>query len=280
MGSEMCIRDSTKGVKLVRNFQETSAMDLHSDALAKAFENILTNAVEAMERMPKKEIKLDLFEDEAGIHLNVEDVGEGIDAANLEKIFDPFFTTRSFQNHMGLGLSVAFGVLKEHGAEVKVTSERGKGTKVAITFKKLQALQVMKAPIAPPAPVEEVVIAHELPALKEDSVHHEEAAAKFAEVQAEHMASPLDVNIDNLLELPEVDSKAMIKEEIVEDVVEKKIPPPPPPAGASFASPPPPPMDDELTPVNLVNAPRTSAPVRTSKLDDYHVEIRRPGKRI
>ena len=291
-----------KGVKLTRNFQETSAMDLHSDALAKAFENILTNSVEAMERMPRKEIKLDLFEDEAGIHLNIEDNGEGIDVANLEKIFDPFFTTRSFQNHMGLGLSVAFGVLKEHGAEVKVTSERGKGTKVAITFKKSQAVQVMKAPIAPmPAPAEDVmVMSHELPSLKEDSVHHEEAAADFAEVQAEQSANPLDVNIDNLLELPELKEEKVMATDTTE---EKKIPPPPtakpsitpPPAGATLAPPdglefvddfsdskmpPPPPMDDELTPVNLINAPKEQAPVRTSKLDDYRVEIRRPGKRI
>jgi signal transduction histidine kinase len=168
----------TKGVKLVRNFQETSAIDLHSEALTKAFENILTNSVEAMERMPKKEMKIDLLEDDTGIHLTFEDTGEGIDAKNLEKIFDPFFTTRSFQNHMGLGLSVAFGVLKEHNAEVKVTSERGQGTKTAITFKKIQTMSVMKAPVmaAPKAPVEEeVMIAHELPQLKHESPAREEA---------------------------------------------------------------------------------------------------------
>jgi hypothetical protein len=160
----------------------------------------------------------------------------------------------------------------------------------------------MKAPIAPmQAPAEEVmVMSHELPSLKEDSVHHEEAAADFAEVQAEQSANPLDVNIDNLLELPELKEEKVMATDTTE---EKKIPPPPtakpsitpPPAGATLAPPdglefvddfsdskmpPPPPMDDELTPVNLINAPKEQAPVRTSKLDDYRVEIRRPGKRI
>ncbi len=281
----------SKGVKLVKNFQETSAMDIHVEALTKAIENILTNSVEAMERMPKKEIKLDLFEDDKAIHLVVEDCGEGIEPQNLQGIFDPFFTTRSFQNHMGLGLATAFGILKEHNAEVQVDSERGKGTKVSVSFKKIETVAVLKAPEAKVEKVEEVVIARELPQLKEESPEREHAEAQFAEIKAteevQSPASPLDMNIENLLELPEMsDVKATASENINDDktpvvefagtnmVMEHG-------AGAELAA-----MesmdllDDELTPVNLINAPTMVAKPKTSKLDGYQVDIRRPGKRI
>ncbi|WP_413580486.1 sensor histidine kinase [Bdellovibrio sp. HCB288] len=269
-----------KGVKVVRNFQETSPLDLHADALVKAFENIIMNSIEAMERMPKKELKLDLFEDGSGVHLSFEDSGEGIDSANLTKIFDPFFTTRSFKNHMGLGLSAAFGVLKEHNAEVKVTSERGFGAKVLITFKKVEAVGVLKAPLAAPvapAPVvEKIQIQGEVLQLREESPHREEAEAEFVETKMQASPgthSPLDVNIDKLLEMPE---------EVVSSAIDEETPVPEIEAAdfsedKTVVSAP---IDDQFTPVNLINAPAAELkPVRKSKADSYQVEIRRPGKR-
>ncbi|QDK38916.1 ATP-binding protein [Bdellovibrio sp. NC01] len=283
----------SKGVKITRNFAETAPIDLHIEALAKAFENILTNSVEAMERMPKKEIKIDLAEDDTFVTLSVEDCGEGIEPQNLQKIFDPFFTTRSFHNHMGLGLSVAFGVLKEHNAEVTVDSERGKGTKTTIRFKKPEAaIAPMKAPAHEEPEVEEVVIAQTLPQLKEESPAREEAVAHFEEVQEQAAAaevakasnSPLDVNIENLLELPAMQELPETQNVLNDDktpVVEfaeatAELAGANAPAGASANLM----VDDELTPVNFVNAPTMTAKPRTSKLDTYQVEIRRPGKRI
>ncbi|WP_413560056.1 sensor histidine kinase [Bdellovibrio sp. HCB209] len=299
-----------KGVKLVRNFQETGAIDLHSDALTKAFENIITNSIEAMERMPKKELKIDLFEDAAGIHLTFEDSGEGIDSANLGKIFDPFFTTRSFKNHMGLGLSAAFGVLKEHNAEVKVTSERGFGAKVMITFKKTQSVSVMKAPVVPlqvqeeltPIPVEEKIsIQGDVLQLKDESPHRDEAEAEFLEAKVQSSVgnhSPLDVNIDKLLDLPDegtIMAEAAPRVEVKPAPTETAEPVSDIAASLDFVdsaaseertviasaldSADEEAVQDEFTPVNLINAPSAPAPARKSKLDGYQVEIRRPGKR-
>ncbi|QLY26110.1 sensor histidine kinase [Bdellovibrio sp. KM01] len=297
------------GVKLVRNIQETAAVDLHADALTKAFENILTNSIEAMERMPKKEIKIELFEDASGINLSFEDSGEGIDSANLSKIFDPFFTTRSFKNHMGLGLglSAAFGVLKEHNAEVKVTSQRGFGAKVMITFKKQQSVSVMKAPatkadevtplpVAPVAPVvEKIQIQGEVLQLKEESPHREEAETEFLEAKMQSSVgahSPLDVNLDKLFEMPDEPSVVAGSTEQTDETEAVK------PSEENASKPQAPdldfvdnsseertviassaPVDDEFTPVSLVNAPSTPAPTKKSKADGYQVEIRRPGKR-
>ncbi len=56
-----------------------------------------------MERMVNKEIKIELFEDAEGIHLNLADNGEGIEAGNIEKSSIAFFTTRSFSKSHGFG---------------------------------------------------------------------------------------------------------------------------------------------------------------------------------
>jgi len=283
-----------KGVRLVRNFQETLPLSLNVESLGKAFENILINAVESMERMPKKEIKLDLTEDNQGIYLTIKDCGEGIEADKLDRIFDPFFTTRSFQNHMGMGLAVALGILKEHNAEVQVTSERGKGTEVRIVFKKQMAppaLQsvtgnqsVLKAPVAK-APAKEtlkepmkevveevVVMSRELPKMQE--THPEIQAAKdtfigkpLAAAAEARPASPTDMDIETLLEMPEEEALVEVVVDTDAEISLRRV--------MAEA-----PLIEEKPPAIAPPKMAAKAKIKESDLDSYHVEIRRPGKRV
>lgn len=308
---EMEPQFSSKGVRIIKNIQETSPIDLHVEAVAKAIGNILVNSVEAMERMAKKEIKIDLFEDAEGTHLIIEDTGEGIELGNIEKVFDPFYTTRSFQHHMGLGLSVAFGILKEHNAEMRIESQRGQGTRVEILFRKSVAVSVMKAP----EPVieqqeEEVIVMRELPRLKEESEHRAEAEAQFEQSHVEQVSaapsSPLDVNIENLLEeLPEANEVQMVTrqkekhgdaelvfidgflgdEQIEEEVAVAEEAPlaAAPAAGASFAgneAEVDADIEEDLIAPNFITPPKSAPSPKISKLNGYQVQIRRPGKRI
>jgi signal transduction histidine kinase len=63
---------------------------------------------------------------------SIRDTGAGIAPENKERIFEPFFTTKSSQGGTGLGLSVTYGIVTDHGGEIDVESEVGNGTNFTV----------------------------------------------------------------------------------------------------------------------------------------------------
>jgi signal transduction histidine kinase len=68
----------------------------------------------------------------AYIHLTVSDTGSGIPKDVLPKIFDPFFTTKEIGKGSGLGLSMVYGIVKQHGGTISVESAPGAGATFSI----------------------------------------------------------------------------------------------------------------------------------------------------
>jgi two-component system sensor histidine kinase HydH len=64
------------------------------------------------------------------VQIDVSDTGAGIDKENLPRIFDPYFTTKP--SGTGLGLAIVYRIIEAHNGEIRVESERGKGTKVSV----------------------------------------------------------------------------------------------------------------------------------------------------
>ncbi|GAM09424.1 blue-light-activated protein [Geobacter sp. OR-1] len=64
--------------------------------------------------------------------LRITDSGCGMDAAVKDKIFEPFFTTKPKERGTGLGMSVVYGIIRQHNSYIQVDSEPGKGTSFSI----------------------------------------------------------------------------------------------------------------------------------------------------
>jgi len=94
--------------------------------------NILKNAKEAM---PKGgTLTVGTRREDDRVLICIQDTGVGIPEEIRNKIFDAFFTTKQKVKGVGLGLSVCYGIIKNHGGEIKVESEDGKGTTFTISL--------------------------------------------------------------------------------------------------------------------------------------------------
>jgi signal transduction histidine kinase len=101
-----------------------------ADHLQQAFMNFVSNAAEAMETSKGGVLSIETrYSLKNGtILVSFKDTGEGIPPENLSKLFEPFFTKKKGGKGVGLGLSVAYGIIQEHGGSINVESEVGKGT--------------------------------------------------------------------------------------------------------------------------------------------------------
>lgn len=94
--------------------------------LRQVFLNLISNARDAMPDGGTLTIKT--MKERENIHIEISDTGMGIREENMDKIFDAFFTTKDNIKGVGLGLSVCYGFIKDHGGDIKVSSKKGEGT--------------------------------------------------------------------------------------------------------------------------------------------------------
>lgn len=110
-----------------------------------ALVNVIKNSVEAMPSgglliLEGEKIEISQEHSERLLHLppggyicfSVTDTGTGIPVEHIDKIFEPFFSTKERKTGTGLGLSMVYATVREHGGEVRVYSEPGSGTIVRI----------------------------------------------------------------------------------------------------------------------------------------------------
>ncbi len=76
----------------------------------------------------------DQLDDEGRVRITVADTGMGIPPGNLDRIFEPFFSTKSEKSGVGLGLSVAYGIVKRHQGDIRVQSVSGSGARFTVTL--------------------------------------------------------------------------------------------------------------------------------------------------
>jgi two-component system, NtrC family, sensor kinase len=96
--------------------------------------NLVVNAIHAVGKKGHILISTDVEEPSGNLILNVKDDGHGIEKKHLKNIFDPFFTTKPTGEGTGLGLSVSYGIIKNHGGHIFVNSKIGMGTTFTVTL--------------------------------------------------------------------------------------------------------------------------------------------------
>jgi polar amino acid transport system substrate-binding protein len=95
--------------------------------------NLVANACQSLpDRGRPIAVRTRHLADRGMVEVEVRDGGAGIPPENLGRMFDPFFTTKRDAGGTGLGLSVSYGIVKEHGGEITVESEVGVGTTMTV----------------------------------------------------------------------------------------------------------------------------------------------------
>jgi len=103
---------------------------LDKGGLQQVLVNLFVNSVQAMPEGGELKIQLERVGNE--VKIDVSDTGEGIPHEYLGRIFDPFFTTKKEGEGTGLGLSVSYSIVKNHGGRMEVRSTEGAGTVFSI----------------------------------------------------------------------------------------------------------------------------------------------------
>jgi signal transduction histidine kinase len=100
--------------------------------LKQVFLNIVLNALDAMPEGGSLSINCTNTKDREHVSVEFSDTGIGIPEEKLSEIFNPFFTTKPGAKGTGLGLAVSRGIIRQHGGDIKVKSQVGKGTTFSV----------------------------------------------------------------------------------------------------------------------------------------------------
>jgi CheY-like chemotaxis protein len=122
-------------IEVVTDLGRTPLVQGNAAALREALVNIMLNAVDAMSQGGR--VRVVTQPTGTGVEVMVEDTGEGIAEHVQRHAFDPFFTTRS-PERLGLGLTVAQGLVTRCGGRMRIESVQGKGTRVTIWVPQLE----------------------------------------------------------------------------------------------------------------------------------------------
>ncbi len=115
----------------------------YAQKLVQVFVNLLTNATDASN--PGQIVTIESEIRGGQVLISVKDQGKGIAEEHLPKIFEPFFTTKTVGEGTGLGLSLTYNIVKEHGGTISVTSKPMAGCRFDITLPAADAAMAAQA---------------------------------------------------------------------------------------------------------------------------------------
>jgi len=125
----------TSGVELGVTLQpDLPWASMDSNQMKQVLLNLVHNALQAMPNGGEMEIKSEAASrnDRNCVMVSVRDTGVGMTQAEQARIFEPFYTTKGNRGGTGLGLSVTYGIITDHGGQIDVESQPGVGSKFMV----------------------------------------------------------------------------------------------------------------------------------------------------
>lgn len=130
-------RVGSLGVRVETDFAEAPAV-VHADAeqLGRALRNVLENALDAMEPVERRELRVALRTVAGGrgpvLEIRVADSGIGLDEEGRRRLFEPYWTTKADRGGTGLGMAIVYRIAAEHDGTVEVDGAPGRGAMVTL----------------------------------------------------------------------------------------------------------------------------------------------------
>ena len=134
-----------KEIRVHRKYQKDIwAAEVDKGQIEQVLLNLYVNAWQAMPgggelyietenvSQDKTPVQLDQSESEKYVRISIRDTGSGMDEATQQRLFDPFFTTKKMGRGTGLGLASVYGIIKNHGGFINVSSQKGEGATFSI----------------------------------------------------------------------------------------------------------------------------------------------------
>jgi len=120
-------------ITLFENLDESlpaALVDPHQ--LQQVFMNVIGNALYSLS--PGGTLNITTAASGKNVKIKFTDTGCGIKQEDLDKVFDPFFTTKEVGKGVGLGLSISYTIIQQHGGKIDIKSKENEGTTVTITL--------------------------------------------------------------------------------------------------------------------------------------------------
>jgi signal transduction histidine kinase len=141
-----------ESVALVQGVADVSAIDICEEypsgpllvnmdhkEIKQVFINIINNSLQAMQHGGELRIGLRAA-GEGTIVVQISDTGTGIDPEHIPRIFEPFFSTKDNGDGRGLGLSISYRIIQNHGGRIEVESVAGRGTTLRVHLPQYQEI--------------------------------------------------------------------------------------------------------------------------------------------
>ncbi|MBI1751566.1 MAG: response regulator [Acidobacteria bacterium] len=145
--------------------REDPTVGVDPDLLCQALQHLLSNSLEAIPGQGR--IVLQTWQEGNWAKLRLEDSGKGMSPEVLLRACDPFFTTRPVAPGRGLGLSIAFSLIRQMGGNLVLTSQVGRGTQAVISIPQCQSIPVPAPPSLRSRPTRNILLADDESGIRE-----------------------------------------------------------------------------------------------------------------